>query len=404
MSLNSTPSGERIHIGFFGKRNAGKSSLINAVTNQTVSIVSDVSGTTTDPVYKSMEILPLGPVMIIDTPGIDDVGKLGQMRVERTKQVLNKTDVAILTVDARQGIEKEEEELINLFESKNISYIIAYNKCDLLEQIPSNNDNSLYVSAKNKIGIEQLKEKIALLNIKEPENYIVKDLINEKDFVLLVVPIDESAPKGRLILPQQQTIREIIDKNAISIVCKPSEIETTIKSLKKKPSLVITDSQVFDIADKCTPQDINLTSFSILMARYKGLLNSAVEGVKAIENLKDDDVVLIAEGCTHHRQCEDIGTVKIPNMLKKYTGKNIKFEAVSGNQFPEDIEKYALIIHCGGCMLNQREVKYRVQCSRDKNVPVTNYGICIAYLNGILKRGIKIFPNLYNHLYLGEQI
>ena len=404
MSLNSTPSGERIHIGFFGKRNAGKSSLINAVTNQTVSIVSDVSGTTTDPVYKSMEILPLGPVMIIDTPGIDDVGKLGQMRVERTKQVLNKTDVAILTVDARQGIEKEEEELINLFESKNISYIIAYNKCDLLEQIPSNNDNSLYVSAKNKIGIEQLKEKIALLNIKEPENYIVKDLINEKDFVLLVVPIDESAPKGRLILPQQQTIREIIDKNAISIVCKPSEIETTIKSLKKKPSLVITDSQVFDIADKCTPQDINLTSFSILMARYKGLLNSAVEGVKAIENLKDDDIVLIAEGCTHHRQCEDIGTVKIPNMLKKYTGKNIKFEAVSGNQFPEDIEKYALIIHCGGCMLNQREVKYRVQCSRDKNVPVTNYGICIAYLNGILKRGIKIFPNLYNHLYLGEQI
>lgn len=404
MSLNSTPSGERIHIGFFGKRNAGKSSLINAVTNQTVSIVSDVSGTTTDPVYKSMEILPLGPVMIIDTPGIDDVGKLGQMRVERTKQVLNKTDVAILTVDARQGIEKEEEELINLFESKNISYIIAYNKCDLLEQIPSNSDNSLYVSAKNKIGIEQLKEKIASLNIKEPENYIVKDLINEKDFVLLVVPIDESAPKGRLILPQQQTIREIIDKNAISIVCKPSEIETTLKSLNKKPSLVITDSQVFDIADKCTPQDINLTSFSILMARYKGLLNSAVEGVKAIENLKDDDVVLIAEGCTHHRQCEDIGTVKIPNMLKKYTGKNIKFEAVSGNQFPEDIEKYALIIHCGGCMLNQREVKYRVQCSKDKNVPITNYGICIAYLNGILKRGIKIFPNLYNHLYLGEQI
>ena len=401
-SMQQTPAGERVHIAFFGRRNAGKSSVVNAFTGQNLAIVSDVKGTTTDPVKKAMELAPLGPVMIIDTPGIDDVGKLGQMRVERTKQVLNKTDVAILTVDARQGIEKEEEELINLFESKNISYIIAYNKCDLLEQIPSNNDNSLYVSAKNKIGIEQLKEKIASLNIKEPENYIVKDLINEQDFVLLVVPIDESAPKGRLILPQQQTIREIIDKNAISIVCKPSEIETTLKSLNKKPSLVITDSQVFDIADKCTPQDINLTSFSILMARYKGLLNSAVEGVKAIENLKDDDVVLIAEGCTHHRQCEDIGTVKIPNMLKKYTGKNIKFEAVSGNQFPEDIEKYALIIHCGGCMLNQREVKYRVQCSKDKNVPVTNYGICIAYLNGILKRGIKIFPNLYNHLYLGE--
>ncbi|MEE1187154.1 MAG: [FeFe] hydrogenase H-cluster maturation GTPase HydF [Acutalibacteraceae bacterium] len=399
MSLNSTPTGDRIHIGFFGKRNAGKSSLINAVTNQSVSIVSDVSGTTTDPVYKTMEILPLGPTVIIDTPGIDDVGELGEMRVKRTKSVLNKTDVAVIIADARVGITSEEEKLIELIKDKNISYIIAYNKCDLLDKVPENKDETVYVSAQKNIGIEQLKEKIASLNSVKEEKFIVSDLIDEKDLILLVVPIDTSAPKGRIILPQNQTIRDILDKNAVSIVCQPEEIECVINSLNKKPRLVITDSQVFEVADKYTPDDIDLTSFSILMARYKGLLNSAVRGVKAIENLKDNDTVLIAEGCTHHRQCEDIGTVKIPALLRKYTGKNLNFENVSGNEFPEDIEKYSLIVHCGGCMLSEREVKYRVKCAEDKNVPITNYGICLGYLKGVLKRGIKIFPDLYNYLY-----
>lgn len=399
MSLNSTPTGDRIHIGFFGKRNAGKSSLINAVTNQSVSIVSDVSGTTTDPVYKTMEILPLGPTVIIDTPGIDDVGELGEMRVKRTKSVLNKTDVAVIIADARVGITSEEEKLIELIKDKNISYIIAYNKCDLLDKVPENKDETVYVSAQKNIGIEQLKEKIASLNSVKEEKFIVSDLIDEKDLILLVVPIDTSAPKGRIILPQNQTIRDILDKNAVSIVCQPEEIECVINSLNKKPRLVITDSQVFEVADKYTPDDIDLTSFSILMARYKGLLNSAVRGVKAIENLKDNDTVLIAEGCTHHRQCEDIGTVKIPALLRKYTGKNLNFENVSGNEFPEDIEKYSLIVHCGGCMLSEREVKYRVKCAEDKNVPITNYGICLGYLKSVLKRGIKIFPDLYNYLY-----
>ena len=391
--LNETPKANRVHIGFFGCRNAGKSSVVNAVTGQELCIVSDTKGTTTDPVQKAMELLPLGPVVIIDTPGYDDEGELGLLRVRRTKQVLNKTDVAVLVVDAAVGLRSFDEELLALFETKQIPHCLVYNKCDLCA--PPAGSNALHVSAATGAGIHELKETIARLAVKEGEEpKLVGDLIQPGDFVVLVTPIDESAPKGRLILPQQQVIRDILDHHAMSIVVQDTELADTIAKLGTKPSMVITDSQVFAKAAADTPQDIPLTSFSILMARYKGLLETAVRGAAAIHSLCDGDKVLISEGCTHHRQCEDIGTVKLPRLLKKVTGKEILFDTSSGSDFPEDLTPYALVIHCGGCMLPGREVLYRMKCAADQGVPMTNYGIALAHLQGILKRSIAIFPDL----------
>lgn len=392
MSLNDTPQSERIHIGFFGRRNAGKSSIVNAITNQQMSVVSDVKGTTTDPVTKAMEFLPLGPVVIIDTPGIDDEGELGKMRVKRTKQVLNRVDVAILVVDSQQGMSELDNELVDIFIKKKIPYIIALNKCDITDccDMP----NSVSVSAKNRTNIELLKEKIAIIaKLKTNNNKICSDIISKGDIVVLVVPIDSSAPKGRLILPQQQTIREILDSEAIAVVTREYELEATLKRLGAKPSLVITDSQVFENVAKIVPNEIPLTSFSILMARYKGFLDTAVKGACVIKDLADGDAILISEGCTHHRQCEDIGTVKLPKMLKKYTDKNLTIEISSGREFPEDLTKYSLIIHCGGCMLNEREMNYRKKTAEDSNVPFTNYGTAIAYMKGILSRSIMPLKN-----------
>lgn len=391
MNLNDTPSGERIHIGFFGKRNAGKSSLVNAITGQEISLVSDIKGTTTDPVSKAMELLPLGAVLITDTAGYDDNGNLGEMRIRKTKQILNRTDIAILVVDSKIGLSQIEQELIEIFKQKNIPYIIVYNKSDL-KQIKCS-DNEISVSCINNYNINELKEKIASINIQHRNKYIVSDLINEDDLVILVTPIDESAPKGRLILPQQQTIRDIIDKNSIAIVTKEYQLAETLKKIPC-PRMVITDSQVFGYVNKIVPENIPLTSFSILMARYKGFLETAVKGASAIKNLNDNDNVLISEGCTHHRQCGDIGSVKIPSMLKKFTGKQLNIEFTSGKDFPENLSKYNLIIHCGGCMLNEREVNYRMKSAIDQNIPFTNYGIVLALMNGILKRSIEIFPEL----------
>ena len=394
MSMNNTPSGERTHIGFFGRRNAGKSSVVNAVTGQDLAVVSDVKGTTTDPVSKAMELLPLGPVMIIDTPGFDDEGMLGELRVKKTRQVLNKTDIAVLVVDASEGQKDCDRQLIQLFRDKEIPYIIVYNKSDLLEEMPAEEDNALYVSALRGSGIFELKERMAKLKQTGTERKIISDKLKPGDFVVLVVPIDKAAPKGRLILPQQQTIRDILDTGAVSIVVKETELAQTLAALGKKPAMVITDSQVFSSVSKIVPPEIPLTSFSILMARYKGLLEDAVRGAAAVENLKDGDTVLIAEGCTHHRQCDDIGTVKIPNWLIKYTGKDITIKTCSGTEFPDDLSPYAMVIHCGGCMLNEREVRYRTKCTVDQGVPITNYGTLIAYMNGILKPSISLFPEL----------
>ena len=393
MSLNATPSANRVHIGFFGCRNAGKSSVVNAVTGQELCIVSDTKGTTTDPVQKAMELLPLGPVVIIDTPGYDDEGYLGALRVRRTKQVLNKTDVAVLVVDASVGIRDFDAELLGQFIARKIPYCLVWNKCDTAE--PPVNAEGLRVIAKTGQGIHELKETIARLALKEgPEPVLVGDLIEPGDFVVLVTPIDESAPKGRLILPQQQVIRDILDHHALSVVVQDTELKETIVKLGVKPKMVITDSQVFRSAAADTPEDIPLTSFSILMARYKGLLEMAVHGAGAIKDLRDGDTVLISEGCTHHRQCEDIGTVKLPRMLRATTGKDIRFETSSGNEFPEDLSRFKLVIHCGGCMLPGREVLYRMKCAADQGVPITNYGIAIACMQGILKRSIAMFPGL----------
>ena len=393
MSLNATPSANRVHIGFFGCRNAGKSSVVNAVTGQELCIVSDTKGTTTDPVQKAMELLPLGPVVIIDTPGYDDEGDLGALRVRRTKQVLNKTDVAVLVVDASVGLRSFDLELLALFEAKKIPFCLVYNKTDLAAAPVGS--NALTVSARTGQGIHELKEAIARLAISDGEEpKLVGDLIQPGDLLVLVVPIDESAPKGRLILPQQQVIRDIIDHHAIAVVTQDTELAQTLQKLGTRPAMVITDSQVFDKAAAVTPEDIPLTSFSILMARYKGLLDMAVRGAAAIHSLQDGDTVLISEGCTHHRQCEDIGTVKLPRLLKKVTGKDIRIETSSGNDFPENLSPYKLVIHCGGCMLPGREVLYRMKCAADQNIPITNYGIAIAYMQGILKRSIAMFPHL----------
>ena len=398
MSLNSTPSGERVHIGFFGRRNAGKSSVVNAFTNQQISVVSDVKGTTTDPVTKAMELLPLGPVMIIDTPGFDDEGSLGAERVKRTKQVLNRVDIAVLVVDGTVGKTAADMELTAIFEQKKIPYLVAYNKSDLTGQ--QEYADGLAVSALTRENINSLKETVArLVKSEDDGRKICADLVETGDIAVLVVPIDKAAPKGRLILPQQQTIRDLLDAGAAALVVRDTELADLLRSLGKKPSVVITDSQAFAKVKDIVPEDIRLTSFSILMARYKGFLETAVAGAAAIERLEDGDRVLISEGCTHHRQCDDIGTVKLPNWLRKYTGKDITIETSSGKGFPEDLSPYKLVIHCGGCMLNEREMRYRRQFAEDSGVPFTNYGTAIAYMNGILKRTLSVFPDLQKTLY-----
>ncbi|MEF2883837.1 MAG: [FeFe] hydrogenase H-cluster maturation GTPase HydF [Ruminococcus sp.] len=397
MSLNSTPSGERVHIGFFGRRNAGKSSVVNAFTNQQISVVSDVKGTTTDPVTKAMELLPLGPVMIIDTPGFDDEGSLGAERVKRTKQVLNRVDIAVLVVDGTVGKTAADHELIAIFEQKKIPCLVAYNKSDLTGQ--KEYADGLAVSALTKENIDSLKETVArLVKSEDDGRKICADLVETGDIAVLVVPIDKAAPKGRLILPQQQTIRDLLDAGAAALVVRDTELADLLRSLGKKPSVVITDSQAFAKVKDIVPDDVRLTSFSILMARYKGFLETAVAGAAAIERLQDGDRVLISEGCTHHRQCDDIGTVKLPNWLRKYTGKDIVIETSSGKGFPENLSPYKLVIHCGGCMLNEREMRYRRQFAGDSGVPFTNYGTAIAYMNGILKRTLSVFPDLQKTL------
>lgn len=422
MSLNHTPGAERVHIGFFGRRNAGKSSVVNAVTGQELAVVSEVKGTTTDPVQKAMELLPVGPVVVIDTPGIDDEGELGELRIRKTRQILNKTDVAVLIVDGTGETSEADRELIRLFQEKKIPFLIAVNKADEAEEgrleekfreyaaigLPRRQaeagtlekgfreqENQIIVSAKTGFHIQELKEKIAdLAAVKPSQRRIVGDLLKPGDQAVLVVPIDKAAPKGRLILPQQQTIRDILEADAAAIVVKENALKPTLESLGKKPAMVITDSQVFGQVNADTPKDIPLTSFSILFARYKGDLQSVARGAAAIESLREGDRVLISEGCTHHRQCEDIGSVKLPRWLKEYTGKELSIELTSGGEFPEDLSAYRLVIHCGGCMLNEREMKYRLQCAEDQGIPMTNYGIAIAYMQGILKRSVELFPQV----------
>ena len=406
MSLNATPSSERVHIGIFGKRNAGKSSLINAITGQNLAIVSEAKGTTTDPVYKAMELLPMGPVMIIDTPGIDDEGVLGNLRIQKAYQVLNKTDIALVIIDAAVGPSAEDLRLIKRINAKKIPLLIVINKCETINedkktayQALLSNGKLLFVSAEQKLNIFELKEAIAqTVPADENKAQIVADLLSPSDFVVLVVPIDSAAPKGRLILPQQQTIRDILEADAAAIVVKENELTNTLQNLGKRPKLVITDSQVFKKVAAETPADILLTSFSILFARYKGNLQTSVQGVTALESLEDGDKILIGEGCTHHRQCDDIGTVKLPRWIKEYTGKNPEFIFTSGTEFPLDLSPYKMIIHCGACMLNEREMQYRIKCAADQNIPFTNYGITIAYINGILKRTVEPFPQIYKGL------
>ena len=408
MGMNQTPTAERTHIGFFGKRNAGKSSVMNAVTGQDIAVVSDVKGTTTDPVYKSMELLPLGPVVMMDTPGIDDEGDLGNLRVKKSYQVLNKTDVAVLVIDGTAGASEEDRALLIRIREKKIPYVVVLNKKELAppeaEQDTARflelaEDHMISVSAADGSGIHELKEMIGrIAETEEPEKYLVRDLLAPSDVAVLVVPIDSAAPKGRLILPQQQTIRDILEAGAISVVAKETELRDALGKLGTKPKMVITDSQAFAQVAKDTPDDILLTSFSILMARYKGNLEQAVRGVAALDALEDGDTVLISEGCTHHRQCDDIGTVKIPRWIREYTGREIQIETTSGTEFPDDLTKYKLIVHCGGCMLNEREMKYRLSCAQDQGVPMTNYGILIAYVKGILKRSVQVFPEIYELL------
>lgn len=405
MSLNDSPTAERIHIGIFGKRNAGKSSVMNAITGQEIAIVSNIKGTTTDPVYKTMELLPLGPVVIIDTPGLDDDSDLGNARVQKAYQILNKTDIAIIVIDATVGISNEDDSIIERIKEKQIPYLIVYNKVDLLTQDCVTTENEISVSTTAKTNINELKEMLCKrYPTKVNDQRIIGDLLDPSDFVVLVVPIDKAAPKGRLILPQQQTIRDILDSNATAIVVKEYELKETLENLNKKPKIVITDSQVFAKVNADTPNDILLTSFSILFARYKGDLKTVVQGAKVIDSLKDGDKILISEGCTHHRQCDDIGTVKLPRFIKNYTKKEFQFEFTSGMGFPDDLSQYKLVIHCGGCMLNEREMKYRIACANDLSIPITNYGILIAYMQGILNRSVKPFPNIYNLLESSQDV
>lgn len=403
MSLNSTPSGERIHIGIFGRRNAGKSSLINALASQSLAIVSDCKGTTTDPVHKAMELLPLGPVMMIDTPGIDDEGELGQLRVSKAYQVLNKTDIALLVVDSKSGLCAEDIQLWQHIQSKKITSLLVFNKKELLEEMEQAlltasalklTNKCFFISAANNTNIHELKEAIAALAPKNKENPLVNDILVPGDVVVMVTPIDSAAPKGRLILPQQQILRNIIDKGAIAIVTKETELQDALGKLCSPPRLVITDSQVFGKVNKMLSPDIPLTSFSILMARYKGNLYDAVHGVRHLDNITNGDKILISEGCTHHRQCGDIGTVKLPAWIRSYTKSEPIFEFTSGTEFPADLGSYKLIIHCGACMLNEREIQHRYSSAVQQNIPITNYGIAIAYMNGILKRTVEPLPEI----------
>lgn len=399
MSLNATPSSERVHIGIFGRRNAGKSSLINALTSQNLAIVSDFKGTTTDPVYKAMELLPLGPVMIIDTPGIDDEGALGQLRIQKAYQVLNKTDIAVLVIDAACGYSAEDKKLLEHIQDKNIPCVIVFNKCDLLtaeqaSDLFKQNPKAFFVSSATKQQIHELKELLASLKPQQQDKELVGDLINRGDIIILVTPIDSAAPKGRLILPQQQVLRNILDNNALALVVQEDELSAALQKLSVKPRLVITDSQAFEKVAQVVPEDIPLTSFSILFARYKGNLSAAVAGVQALDDIQDGDRILISEGCTHHRQCNDIGTVKLPGWIKKYTGKNPVFSFSSGTEFPADLTSYKLIVHCGGCMLNEKEMMHRGKCAAKQNIPMTNYGILIAHIHGILKRSLSPLPDI----------
>ncbi|RKJ01054.1 [FeFe] hydrogenase H-cluster maturation GTPase HydF [bacterium D16-54] len=419
MALNQTPAGERVHIGFFGRRNAGKSSLMNAVTGQELAVVSEVKGTTTDPVSKTMELLPLGPVMVIDTPGIDDEGELGDLRVRKSRQVLNKTDIAVLVVDGTVGETKEDMELLALFHEKQVPYLVVYHKADLLpeagagksgernkekseqalagkvlEEKSENSHPVLYVSSKTGLGIEDLKNRLAAMKPFKEEKDLLEGLVRPGDLVVLVTPIDKAAPKGRLILPQQQTIRALLDHGCVSMAVRETELEHMLKKIGQKPALVITDSQAFSMVSSIVPKDIPLTSFSILFARYKGDLRQAVAGVKALERIQDGDKILISEGCTHHRQCNDIGTVKLPGWIRSYTGREPEFVYTSGTGFQEDLKAFRVIVHCGACMLNEREMKYRLACARDQGVDITNYGIVIAHIHGILKRSLGPFPDI----------
>jgi len=391
MGLNSTPSSERVHIGIFGKRNAGKSSIINAITGQNCALVSEVLGTTTDPVSKAMEILPLGPVVLIDTPGLDDEGELGEKRVERAYEVLRKCDMAILVVEPMDDSYELENKLITTLKKEGKPFIVCINKIDLNDGAFDffNDEIVVRVSAKTNDGIYELKEALANLLPEKNERYLIKDLLSVGDVCVLVIPIDESAPKGRLILPQQQTIRDILEAGAIPVVTKDTELELTLSKLTEKPKIVITDSQAFGMVSKIVPDDILLTSFSILMSRYKGDLNWQYQGVKALDEIKDGDLILISEGCTHHRQCKDIGTVKLPKWIKKHCSCEPKFEFTSGGEFPKDLSPYKLIIHCGGCTLNEKEMRYRIDLAKSANVPITNYGMAISYMNGILERSLE---------------
>lgn len=394
MSLNETPSGERLHIGFFGCRNAGKSSLVNAVTGQDLAVVSAVKGTTTDPVKKAMELLPLGPVVIIDTPGFDDIGELGEKRVQKTKQILARTDIAVLVVDGTAGLNQNDKQLLEIFREKRVPYVVAYNKCDLGITVPED-PQSIAVSAVDGTNIFELKERIGHLVEEKAPKRLMGDLLRPNDFAVLVTPIDESAPKGRMILPQQQAIRDVLDADAICVVTKETELAETLKGLKKPPAVVITDSQAFAVVSKIVPDELPLTSFSILMARYKGFLKTAVEGMASLGRLKDGDRVLIAEGCTHHRQCNDIGTVKIPRWLNSLNGKKLDIHTCSGNEFPDDLSSFALVIHCGGCMLNEREMLSRMDRAVRQDIPFTNYGTFIAGVTGTLERSLRLFPEIH---------
>lgn len=394
MGRNEAPAAERIHIGFFGRRNAGKSSVMNAVTGQNLAVVSDVKGTTTDPVYKTMELLPLGPVVMIDTPGIDDEGELGRLRVNKSRQVLNKTDLAVLVVDGLDGMKAEDYAMTELFRKKQVPYVIVFNKADLgRKKLPDH--DCMWVSAVDKTGIEELKNRLGAMKPEKDERDLLEGLVNPGDTVILVTPIDKAAPKGRLILPQQQTIRALLDRGCMAVTVRETELETALGILDKKPELVITDSQAFEKVSAVVPEEIRLTSFSILFARYKGNLSQAVEGVSTLDGIENGDRILISEGCTHHRQCQDIGTVKLPTWIRKHTGKEPVFSFTSGTEFPEDLTPYRLIVHCGGCMLNEREMEYRQTCAREQKVPITNYGILIAYIHGILKRSLEPFPDIY---------
>ena len=401
MNLNETPSGERTHIGFFGARNAGKSSLVNAVTGQELAVVSDVKGTTTDPVRKAMELLPLGPVVIIDTPGFDDEGALGLERVKKTREILRTCDIAVLVVDASTGMTPTDRELLDLIRERDIPFLTVWNKTDLAAAQPVP-EGTAAASSLTGDGISELKERLARLKPEREERPLAGDLVSPGELCVLVCPIDESAPKGRLILPQQQVIRDLMDHGAIPVVCRDTELDALLKKPGLDPALVITDSQAFRTVSAIVPDALPLTSFSILMARYKGFLDTAVKGISAAETLQDGDRILLAEGCTHHRQCNDIGTVKIPRWLRQYTGKELQIDTCSGREFPEDLTPYRLVIHCGGCMLTENAVLARMNQAIRQGIPFTNYGIAIAFMTGALERSLRLFPSLHSLLTGGE--